>query len=172
MRVAFWSALLALEMIGCAAPNSMDRVIDKLSNENALMFKGGLFSWIPMPSDAPPTKVAEQALKNDDRFAATNCTAVRVRQVRISRGEEAHSEWYPGFDPNYSAVLFQTALGERIVILQFVRVESPHDRPGFWWSRVYDPKQLFNDPPGANSRPGIRSKSESLRRAAIAQAGR
>jgi len=137
-------------MIAYAAPDSLDRVIAQLSNEDALMLKSGLFETIQMPSNAPIAEVAQQVLQKRDRLAATNSTVVRVCHVRISHGEEAHPEWYRGFNPDYTAVLFRTPVGERIAILQFMPVTEIRDQPGYWWNRVYDPRQVFNPQGGAN----------------------
>jgi hypothetical protein len=157
MKVAFWVGFLCVQMIGWAATNSLDLVIAKLSDEDALTFTCGLFQPICMPSNAVPTEVAKQALKNDDWFAATNSTAVDVRQFHLRISPEFHAGDYKGFDSNalrqlqalytgtnFTAVLFRTPLGERIAILQFMPLQNPRDRPGLWWSRVYDPNKFLN----------------------------
>jgi hypothetical protein len=169
MKVAIWIAFLAVQMVGYAAPDSLDRLIVQWSNEDASMFKSGLFAVIQMPSNAPIVEVAQQALQKNDQLAATNPTVVRVCHVRISHGEEAHPDWYPGFDPNYTAVLLRTPLGERIVILQFLPVEDIRDQPGYWWNRVYNPRQVFNPQGGANGRQPFSSETNRTPAAAASR---
>lgn len=96
-----------------------------------------------------------QTLKNEAQWASTNSEVVEVRQVGISNGEEPRPEDYARLDPkmadkirafypktNYTAVLFRTLRGERIVIMEFLPSQDRRDRPGWWWSRVYDRKKF------------------------------
>jgi hypothetical protein len=141
-------------MLVTAATNSIDRVVAKFSNDP--VWNNGPFLPIFMPSNTPPIQVANQTLKNDDPLAARNFAVIEVRQIGICRAYEPTPEEYARLDPkmagdlrayyartNYTVVAFWTSLGERIVMMQFLPLEDPRDRPGFWWSRAYDPTRLF-----------------------------
>ena len=161
MRFVPLAILLVLSLDGCAtdrANDVVDRVAQALAKDQADAAAKGYYRMFPyplnidvfLPSNAPPAEVAKEALKQDDWFAyaSTNFTVLTIRKVRICGYQELEKV----ADPFYTAVLVNTALGQRVVLLQFHDAGDSFPMRGFWMHKTYDPDRLLNKPHSANSR--------------------
>jgi hypothetical protein len=126
-------ALLALLPVGCAPPDPIEKLAADLSRsqaaDGAMIFPSGPFQHISLSPTTPIAEVVAQAFKYSfrDDAVGTNFTVLATRQVRICGREELARLG----DVYYTAVLVRTAVGQRIVLLQF--------RPGgYWWNKVYE----------------------------------
>lgn len=129
------------DVIDQVAQRLAQRQAEALGNNEYRVFPSGLYEPILLPSNAVPAELAIVALRRDDWFASTNCSVVTNRVVTISCG----SERLGGIETNFVAVLLRTSLGDRVVLLRFIKDNSNRmERLDHWWSRVYDPKKLLN----------------------------
>jgi hypothetical protein len=109
-----------------AAADSIDRLIARLSSSHGL-WRNGLFPRLDLPATASTEQVIARVFQRTgiDKGRVSKSRNVQIRQVRI-----------PGSLPDeYTAVLVETDLGRKIVLLQ--RVSGSLG----WWSRVYDAEQ-------------------------------
>jgi hypothetical protein len=109
-----------------AAADSIDRLIAKLSSSHGL-WQNGMFPKLDLPATASTEQVVTQVFQKTsfEKGRVAKSRIVQARQVRIQ------DSW-----PNeFTAVLVETDLGRKIVLLQYVS-----ERLG-WWSRVYDAEQ-------------------------------
>lgn len=107
-------------------------------------FNSGLsVTGVFLPSNAPPSEVARESIKEDDWFAyaPTNVSVVAVRRVRICGTRQLESVAGLVYDPIYTAVLLNTSFGQRVVILQFFKLPTT---TGAWMHWTFDPKKLLN----------------------------
>jgi hypothetical protein len=116
----FWMALTAMLLVGCAPRDPIAKLVANLSRsqtEGGMIFPSGPYHRISSSPTAPMTEVVAQAFKYSfrDRSAATNFTILTIRQVRIC----GYAELARLGDVDYTAVLVRTALGQRILLLQF-----------------------------------------------------
>jgi hypothetical protein len=115
-----------IDKLPTAATASIDRLVARLSSSDGL-WKNGLFPRLDVPATASTEHLVTAAFQKtsvDGRRVAT-FRIVEHRQVRI-----------PGTPPDgYTAVLAETDLGTRIVLLQHLSKQLG------WWSRVYDAEQ-------------------------------
>jgi hypothetical protein len=81
----------------------------------------GLFPTIPLPASANPQQVVAECLGNArfDKYAIAE-----VRDVTIPSAPST----------KYSAILADSNLGRKIVLLQYVGPSNG------WWTRIYDAK--------------------------------
>lgn len=115
---------------GLVPPSSihMDDPIEALVERLSLthgMWVNGFAPKIDLPANAPTNQILEQMFKvigfNNGRV--TSYQIVEMRQVRIHGGFQ---------DTNFMAVLVETNLGRKVVLLQH-QISSVG-----WWSRTYD----------------------------------
>ncbi|MCX6929290.1 MAG: hypothetical protein NT154_39630 [Verrucomicrobia bacterium] len=191
MNCAPLAISLVLLLCGCTTPRSPDviaRVVADLDRIHADAVANGhndrefpfcLNVGILLPSNAPPREVASEALRQEDwlgylrredwlGYTSTNFTVLRVRKVRIWLPQDLEKV----VDPVFIAVLANTPLGQRVVLMQFQAAPYFSQVAGFWVCGTFDPKMLLNKPPGANSRHGSRGRSNGFGMAAVAQAER
>jgi hypothetical protein len=121
-------AICFMLLVGCVTrPDAIDNLVAKLSATPG--WDEGLSRLTVVPETAPPKQVLDEYFKT--RIAdgkVTNYKILRTRQVRITLPGRADLE-----DPCI-AVLVQTNLGEKIVILRYLAPTNG------WWSQVYDAK--------------------------------
>ena len=136
MRIA---CLLSVcwSLVGCATAHQsqttvsdpIDRLVAKLSTDD--MWLNGYFSPIDLPRTASTKEIVSQVLHPKGRPtwlpAVTSYHIVSARQVHISSAIG---------DKNFKAVLLDTDLGKKIVLLQY---QSQIMR---WWHRTYDAGSL------------------------------
>jgi len=142
MRVPLCFALVAL-LAGCAAkpesaspvaepqpapPDAIERLVARLSASRGLWLNG-VTPRIDLPATAPVADVVAQLFQKSAPAvgAVTRHDIIESRQVRIPT--------HPadiGPDATYTAVLVDTNLGRRVVLMQY----GPPS--GGWWSRSYD----------------------------------
>jgi hypothetical protein len=109
-----------------AASDSIDRLMARLSSYHGL-WQNGAFPKLDVPATASTEQVVIRVFQkiSFDKGRVAKSSILETRQVRI-----------PGSLPDeYTAVLVETDLGRKIVLLQHVA------EPLGWWSRVYDADQ-------------------------------
>lgn len=106
-----------------AASDPIARLLDRLSGSRAL-WHNGLFPSLGLPGSAPNEQVLSRVLEHSafDKGPVSEHLILESRQVRM-----------PGdLEGIYTALLVDTNLGRKIVILKF------HGPAVGWWSRIYD----------------------------------
>jgi hypothetical protein len=119
---ALFSIFAAL-LVGCAPkPDPIDFLVKDLSSSS--LWDNGIFPMLGLPETASIEQVVSETFKKTgfDKGQVTSFKILRVRQVHI----------HGSLPDLYTAVLVQTDLGEKIVLLKY-----QGDAAG-WWSRVYD----------------------------------
>jgi hypothetical protein len=120
----------SLAPTGLVPPSSMhmddpiEALVERLSLTHGL-WVNGFAPKIDLPANAPTNQVLEQMFKviGFNNGHVTSYQIVETRQVRIIGGFQ---------DTNFMAVLVETNLGRKVVLLQH------QTGPGGWWSRTYD----------------------------------
>ncbi len=127
-QASFLAVLLVTSVTGCSRADPIDRLAAKLSSDPN--FPSGMFRPILLPATAPPEKVVA-AIFDQAAFKGrvTRYKILKIRRVRIAYGQPHEA---PPEVSNYTAVLIDTNLGRKIVLLQSTQVA------GGWWHRVYD----------------------------------
>jgi hypothetical protein len=123
MRASFFIIIAAL-LAGCATtPDPIDHLVADLSATHGFWING-IGRDIQLPKTASTEQVVEQVFKTAifQNGRATSYKILKIRQVEISVGEPE----------SFTAVLCQTSLGEKIVLIRF------QEHSGSWWDRVYD----------------------------------
>ncbi len=107
-----------------AQPDSIEALVTQLSSSH-LMWKNGLFPTLDLPATASIEQILERVfqLSGFEKGHVSSHRILETRQVRIG---ESSSE------ATYTAVLVDTDLGRKIVLLQYLSTSES------WWSRVYD----------------------------------
>jgi hypothetical protein len=122
LRSAFCFVLAAL-LAGCAtAPDPVDRLVTGLSASNGI-WQDGSSPRLDLPETASPELVV-RAVFLKTRFGrrqVKHCYILKIRQVQIPGG----------LTDDYTAVLVQTDLGEKIVLYHFFPEIG-------CWNRVFD----------------------------------
>ena len=113
---------VAASSAGMAA-DPIAQLVGRLSATHGL-WHNGLFPSIDLPAHAP----VEQVLSRVFQLSAFNTGRVSEHHVLQARQIEIPGE----VQGRYTALLVQTNLGRKIVILKFSGLEVG------WWSRVYD----------------------------------
>ena len=139
MRLALLLAILGV-LCGCAAkqgssttatpkrqtvqPDSIEALVARLSSSHGL-WVNGVFPTLDLPAAASTEQVVARVFQMTgfDKGHVSSHRILETRQVRIG-------DSFP--DATYTAVLVDTDLGRKIVLLQY---SSPSVG---WWSRVYD----------------------------------
>lgn len=126
-QASFLAVLLVTSVIGCA-PDPIDRLAARLSSDPSV--PSGMFRPILLPATAPPEKVVAAVFDQAPfKGRVTRHKILKVRRVRIAYGQPHKA---PPERCNYTAVLTDTNLGRKIVLLQSTQVA------GGWWHREYD----------------------------------
>lgn len=112
-----------------AAGEPIDRLVSWLSARP--LWKNGMSPKI----DLPPSASAEDVLTRV--FASTGFDEGHVKRhaIRVSKQVRIGADTAP-----YTAVLVETDLGDKIVLLR-------HEPPSGWWSRVFDASGHSDGPP-------------------------
>src|SRR5208283_3130498 len=112
---------IATLLVGCATtPDPVDQLVIDFSSSHGLWQKG-LYPSIKLPATASIEEVVSEVLERQ----VASYKILRVRHVHIQ-----------GSLPDlYTAVIVQTNVGEKIVLLKYAG-ESVG-----WWSRIYDVKK-------------------------------
>ena len=134
MRITFIAIFVALLTSCATTPDPIDHLVADLSATHGLWING-IGVGIDSPKTASTEQLVEQVFKkalfNTGRAtppvveSVTSYKILRIRQVRI-QGIKVEK---------YTAVLVQTNLGEKIVLLKF------QEDFGHWWFRYYDANQ-------------------------------
>lgn len=132
MRLTFFALFTAL-LAGCATTKPSDHSIDKLVAWLASTHGEWAYGTSPV-IDLPATATPEQVLgrifaSSPPGLAITQYHVLTVREVTIP----------DSLYLSYTAVLADTNLGRRIVLLKY------EGTPIGWWTRVYDPAQLAEE---------------------------
>ena len=139
MRLALLLAILGV-LCGCAAkqessiaatpkpqraqPDSIETLVARLSSSHGL-WVNGLYPTLDLPATASTEQVVARVFQMTG-FDKGHVSSHRILETRLVRIGDS----FP--DATYTAVLVETDLGRKIVLLQ-------HSSPsGGWWSRVYD----------------------------------
>lgn len=111
-------------MAGCAAaPKPIDCLVDRLSSNGAWF--NGYFPILGLPETVSTAQLVSKVFEMTG-FADNG----RVRTCHISNVQRVHIKPFsPGL---YTAVLVQTDVGEKIVLLKY------EGQTVGWWSRVFD----------------------------------
>ena len=155
MRFLSLAVLVMLVASGCAT-RSRDAVIDRvaralersqvqgLAKHEYRTFPSQLCVCILLPSNAPPSRVASAALQLSFLDSYGSIKVLRVRKVRVLSPE--YERAFPGSDPMFTAVLMDTAVGRRVVLLRYLVL----DDIGCWEHWTVDPDRLFNEVAGSS----------------------
>ena len=105
-----------------AQPDPIAALVTRLSATHGLWING-MFPDLDLPATAPTQQVLEQVFKKTgfDKGNVRTFQIIETRQVQIPAA---------GFSDAFTAVLVETDLGRKIVLLKSSSVS--------WWSRVYD----------------------------------
>ncbi len=179
MRAALVAIVVMLTASGCAT-QSRGHVIEQVARDleksqvqglerhEHRIFPSQLSVCIFLPSNTPPAQVAKEALKaNLSLYGFTK--VLRVCRVRILSPE--YEEAFPeSYNPIFTAVLMDTAVGRRVVLLQY------HDGhtlfpgvSGCWEHWTIDPDRLLNEVTGAKAGGSASLPTRTLWAARIAQ---
>ena len=129
MRLSFFSIVTGLLLAGCAsASDPIDRLVADLSSTHG-MWQNGITRMVKLPKTAATEQVVEQFFKDAlfENGKITSCKILKIRQIHIPD---------PGGNDLYTAVLCETALGEKIVLLKW-------GSGNVWWSRAYDANKTY-----------------------------
>ena len=133
MKHGFFLLVLALALAGCGHPNPIDRIVKEESANGT--FPSGIFTPIYLPATASIREVTSNVLARATApSTVTNITILQVQHVTIDF-ENMSKELLP-FGPTYTAVLVNTTLGQKVVLLQYEG--SSTNSPSYWWNRVYN----------------------------------
>lgn len=103
--------------------DAIETLVSRLSSSHGL-WENGLFPKLDLPASASTEQVVARVFQMTgfDKGRVENYHILEIRRVRIP---------WAGLD-SYTAVLVDTELGKKIVLLK-------HEGPAVgWWSRVYD----------------------------------
>jgi hypothetical protein len=159
-RFALYTVSVAVLLNACASQqgaHTIDQVakalersqVEGLADHSRRIFPSTLQVLIFLPSNAPPAQVAKRALEQDFLSAYGASEVVAVRKVRIQTQEYVKA-FDDAYNPVFTAVLLKTALGPRVVLLQF---HSQGDLDwellfrggdGYWCHWIIDPDHLLN----------------------------
>jgi hypothetical protein len=105
-----------------AQPDPIAALVARLSATHGLWING-MFPDLDLPTTASTQQVLEQVFKKTgfDKGNVRTFQIIETRQVQIPA---------TGFSDAFTAVLVETDLGRKIVLLKSSSVS--------WWSRVYD----------------------------------
>jgi hypothetical protein len=112
------------------ASDSIDQLVVKLSGEFG-MWKNGSVMPVYLPSSATPKEIISQLYQSrDTRYGniITNFQIIEIKAVQIP----------PFGNTNYTAVLMDTNLGQKITLLQY---EQYKDSMSSWWNKTFDAKR-------------------------------
>jgi hypothetical protein len=110
-----------------APPDPIAQLVARLSSASHGMWHNGLYSPVKLPASASTEEVLRQVFQQ---------TLVGLQGAHVGRHQvlETRQVRIPTAGPSdaYTAVLVETDLGRKVVLLQY-------ESPGLgWWSRVYD----------------------------------
>ncbi|MGH7954227.1 MAG: hypothetical protein ACREFE_20220 [Limisphaerales bacterium] len=114
---------------GCATkPDPINHLVADLSSTHGFWING-IGRNIQLPKTASTEQLVEQVFKITifQSGRVTSYKILKIRQVEISVSQPE----------SYTAVLCQTSLGEKIVLLRF------QEHFGSWWNRVYDAGKTY-----------------------------
>jgi hypothetical protein len=138
MRTLFFLLLIAA-LVGCAAPQKsldqapaasavapdpIEKLVARLSSTGT--WQNGPFMAVELPPSAPVNDVVAQIHERQHFYRIAKVTSYQILEIR----EVSIPSSIPG-NP-YTAVLIDTNLGTKIVLLQY------EDQIKAWWNRVYD----------------------------------
>ena len=110
-----------------AQPDAIDQLVARLSSPSHGMWHNGLYQPVSLPATASPDEVGTKVFQKYISMHGSHVGRHEVLATRPVRIPKA------GPSDAYTAVLVETNLGRKIVLLQ-------HESPGLgWWNRVYDP---------------------------------
>jgi hypothetical protein len=165
MRIESISILVMLVGSGCVT-QSRDDIIEQvarglekiqvqgLTRHEHRIFPSQLCVCLLLPSNTPPAHVASEALKMNPLCSYGSTKVLRVRKVRISSPE--YEMVFPdSYEPVFTAVLMDTAVGRRVVLLQYIvpsdRYLIPETGAGYWEHWTIDPDGLINEITGTDA---------------------
>ncbi len=110
-----------------AQPDAIDQLVSRLSSPSHSMWHNGTYQPMRLPAAASTDEVVRQVFQQ---------TLIGLHGSHVGRHQilETRQVRIPTAGPSdaYTAVLVETDLGRKIVLLQY-------ESPGLgWWSRVYD----------------------------------
>jgi hypothetical protein len=121
MRLLLLSILAQL-FVSTATAEPIDDLVGRLSADH--LWQNGASAVLDLPKEASSKQVVGKT------FDMWSFASGRVKHFTIIKQAEVR---LPGSLPDvYTAILVQTDLGTKIVLLQY------HEPPIGWWSRVYD----------------------------------
>ena len=109
-----------------AQHDAIDQLVSRLSSPSHSMWHNGLYSPVKLSAAASTDEVLRQVFQ---KFISMHGGHVGRHQILETRRVRIPTA---GPSDAYTAVLVETDLGRKIVLLQY-------ESPGLgWWSRVYD----------------------------------
>ena len=128
MRVLCFIAVIAFVLLGCSRSDPFDRVMDYVSHESVPSY---MFVSVQLPANATPQQLIS-ALTVRGEFGRLNIYSGSIKIVETRSVNTA-----PPMLEAYTAVLLDTNLGQKIVLLQPENFKSGWH--GWYW-KIYDVK--------------------------------
>jgi hypothetical protein len=130
MRAAYFAVVIALGLLGCSHMDPIDRVTDEVHHGFVPSYT---FAPIDLPQTATPAELISAIFKRSAwESGLFDFTSYKILQIRSVPAE------FPSL-PNYTAVLLDTNLGQKVVLLQPLQEKS---RWHGWYYKIYEPNNL------------------------------
>jgi hypothetical protein len=123
MRALYFIAVIAFVLLGCSRSDPFDRVMDYVSHESVPSY---MFVPVQLPATATPEQLIH-ALTVRGEFGRLN---IYSGSIKIVETRSVHTA--PPMLEAYTAILLDTNLGQKIVLLK----PMSH---GWYW-KIYDVK--------------------------------
>ncbi len=128
MRIAFFIVALVFTLLGCSHRDPIDRLMAEVSKASVPSY---MFRAIQLSATASPEQLISALIVRGDfeqkRITGTSVKILQMRSVNTT----------PPMPQGYTAVLLDTNLGLKIVLLQPL---SSNGKPHGWYYRIYDAK--------------------------------
>jgi hypothetical protein len=126
MRIALFIIVTAACLLGCSPRDPIDRLMTKLSNQDVPSYP---FKPIELSETATPDQLVSALSKRSVlELGHLDFTTYKILNIRLV---------HDVFKKNYTAVLLDTNLGQKIVLFQALNFKGGW--PG-WYYRIYDAK--------------------------------
>ncbi len=127
MRVSFLATALAVFLLGCSHRDPIDRLVAEVSNEGPTFY---MFAPVQLPATASPKElISALTVRGEFGSRQITSTSIKILQIRaVHIGPDSQ---------DYTAVLLDTNLGQKIVLLQ---PQSLNGKWRGWYYKVYDAK--------------------------------
>jgi hypothetical protein len=129
----FIISLVAFVMVGCGHQDPIDSIVKKESANP--YFGNGMYVPIRLPAAATPEQLTSAVFKQDLRELGSVTNIVEARKIQIMpKGlmDVTNTDFF-----NYTAVLVDTDIGRKVVLLHYFDGGKNKTSAG-WWHEVYD----------------------------------